>query len=585
MSDCDPKDVALKSLFLGPQAENSAWLEEQWSKILRHWIGWRRSLFPGDGAAVSPENQRSPLFLRRQAEVAGRLDELLRQLDGESPKFTPRFLGHMTSELALPALLGHLAVVLHNPNQTSREVSVVTSEIEREAIGDLLEMVGMERGEGRGHFTSGGTLANFEAVWRALHRLSSTMALGLFLVERKKMPLAEFLRVRNRGWDWFEANLGEAEAAELAPFDLLQTGPFTFAEVFERITGKRFRAPLIFAPASRHYSWPKAAALLGLGKENLRDILLDEEGRLSLESLREVFAAADGEGRAVLMVISVTGATGTGTVDPVHKVQDFLDERKNSTGEEAWHHVDAAYGGYFCSLLRGKSSGLSSEVAKAFGALSRVSSVTLDPHKLGFVPYSCGAFLARDERHYRSPSFSAPYLLANNEGYWQHTIEGSRAATGAVATWMANRSIGVDSEGYGRILQRGIQAAQAMASELSRHEKEIALLGATDLNILCFFLAREGDSLRECNRRTLECFERFRESPNFSVSKTELQLSAYERQVRLALAKRNISVDDDRIVCLRVVLMNPFFANQESKVSYERAFVEELLAHAVAVRG
>jgi glutamate/tyrosine decarboxylase-like PLP-dependent enzyme len=40
--------------------------------------------------------------------------------------------------------------------------------------------------------------------------------------------------------------------------------------------------PLTFVPATKHYSWPKAAALLGLGQGNQQDVSVDELGRMDV---------------------------------------------------------------------------------------------------------------------------------------------------------------------------------------------------------------------------------------------------------------------------------------------------------------
>ena len=66
------------------------------------------------------------------------------------------------------------------------------------------------------------------------------------------------------------------------------------------------------------------------------------------------------------MCVSVAGATGTGAVDPVDHVQSFID----SLTDSVWHHVDAAYGGYFCSMLGGaQEDSLALETTRALSAL------------------------------------------------------------------------------------------------------------------------------------------------------------------------------------------------------------------------
>jgi hypothetical protein len=142
---------------------------------------------------------------------------------------------------------------------------------------------------------------------------------------------------------------------------------------------------------------------------------------------------------------------------------------------------------------------------------------------------------------------------------------------------MACKTIGLGADGYGRILRRDLVATKDLMNELLRARDEVSLVGPADLNVLCFFLARQGDSLRECNERTLRCFQEFQESPNFSVSKTEFSLESYARHACFSLLAKNIGVDDGKIICIRLVLMNPFFSSREAAVRYERLFVDELL--------
>lgn len=585
---CHPDDISLKAIFLGPQGENSPWLTSACDKIFRHWLGWRTSRFPQDGQAISEIDRSSPQFRKRQALVNSKLEVLLKKLEKEAPKFTPRYLGHMTSEISIPAMAGHLAVLLHNPNQTSREVSKAGSQIEKEAIRDLLEMLGMDPGFGRGHFTSGGTLANVEGVWHFLHRLDRTLALELLLRREAPELAPRNTRLTCRSWHWFDQLAGTIPNVhqKLEPYSFLKLGPLSFARLHEEITGFRYQPPLILAAASRHYSWPKAAALLGFGTDSLRKISLDRSGRMSVDALSEALKAAGEEERAVGMVVTIAGSTELGAVDPIEKVQDLLNRHHAKTGNDVWHHVDAAYGGYFCCLLRrtkATSPLMKPSTERSLAAISRAHSITLDPHKLGFVPYSCGAFLARDPAHYRTAQFGAPYLLKDNEGSWMHTIEGSRAGTGAAATWMSNQTIGLDAKGYGRILERGILARQILVNNLQKRKAEVSVVGRPSLNIVCFALARKGDTLRAANARTLAGFEYFRNSKSFSVSKTSLSLPDHLEAVKSALAEKRIILDDSELVCLRLVLMNPFLVTKETNTNFILEFQRHLVGFLVKI--
>jgi glutamate/tyrosine decarboxylase-like PLP-dependent enzyme len=582
MKTCQPKDISLKALFLGPQGENAEWFFSAGKNIFTRWFDWRGGQFPHDGISISAQDRSHPEYAARQTLIESRLEELLSRLNGECPKFSPRYLGHMTSEIALPALLGHIAVLFHNPNQTSREVSKVTTEIEREAVMGLLGMVGFDPESGRGHFTSGGTLANLESLWRFQYRLDRSLAVTLALLSRGETVSGP--PALCRGWEWIETQMARfgIEEPALDRFSLLRLGETEFSRLFLEIAGEEYRPPLILAPASRHFSWPKAVALLGIGSKQLHGIALDESGRMSVPSLREKLSAARESRRSVGMLVSVAGTTELGAVDPIHLIQNELDEHRRACGEEIWHHIDAAYGGYFCSLLRGakpSSPLLKEETASALGAIESAHSVTIDPHKLGFVPYACGAILARDARHYRSPAFSAPYLLDDNQGSWMYTIEGSRAGTGAAATWMSGHAIGLDSDGYGRLLERGLLAREIVLSALREMEGEVSVPSLPETNIVCFSLARRKESLSGANRRTLECFRMFQESPDCSVSKTVLSLADHRAIISKVVAEKEMEADDDHLLCLRLVLMNPFLLSKESKTSAVDELVRLMRAH------
>src|SRR5690348_14410135 len=56
--------------------------------------------------------------------------------------------------------------MLHNPNNVSLEASPITTRYEMEVARNLARLMGYS-GETWGHITSGGTIANFEALWIA----------------------------------------------------------------------------------------------------------------------------------------------------------------------------------------------------------------------------------------------------------------------------------------------------------------------------------------------------------------------------------------------------------------------------------
>ena len=575
---CDPADVSLKSFFLGPQAENGPWLRRQVESLLGRWFDWRRSLFPQDGKAISAADESDTEFVRRRARFEGALEEISRRFEQEVPKFSPRYIGHMFSEVSLPGFLGHLVALLHNPNNISGESSVVGVEIENEAIQPLLQMVGFppSKGEGGvGHFTSGGTVANFEAMIRARARCAAWIA----AIASQPADSRGIFAAAAVGWEKFDSLNQDHGFADRSYWNFEISNPWeTGARLNERFNTS-FRGPVVLVPENKHYSWKKGVSLLGLGEDSFWPIELDHRGKLSVASLREQLEFAEHEERPVMMVVSVAGTTEMGQFDPIDEVADLLDEWRTSRGIHIWHHVDAAYGGFFRALDVTQDSPLTEDARKALAAMPRADSITLDPHKLGYVPYSCGAFVCRTRRDYLVKQFSAPYLkfdLRRDRG--QVTLEGSRSATGAAATWMIERTTGLDAKGYGRIIDRTLLMRSQLAAELDQAGLDIRITPHSDSNIICFTIARPGESLASSNRTAAAIYERL--SPQgdgpFFVSKTTLRWDAYGKFLDSFVSAWNPVRDTDEVVLVRLCLMNPFFNSKEMKTKYSQEFIKIL---------
>ncbi|RME17909.1 MAG: decarboxylase [Bdellovibrio sp.] len=578
MSLCDPEEVALKTFFLGPQAENASWVLDEVEMIFRHWFQWRRRLFPKDGVAISEKDQKEISYQEKQKQFRDLLHNLLNRYEKEVPKFSPRYIGHMVSETSLPALFGHMITLLHNPNNISGEVSKVGALLEKEAIAFLSEMLGFDVSLAQGHFTSGGTVANIEALWRARFRMDHWLALGCY--ERSiGFSSRDLIEYAHRGWKDFKKvkDLLSPEDSELRFFSFVANAPWRSVPEIEKVFGQDFKGPVVLVPNNKHYSWQKAVSLLGLGETSLWSVALDPKGQLCIKDLQDKIKKALLQQRPVLMVVSVAGTTELGEIDSIDEVQDVLDSYKEK-GIEIWHHVDGAYGGFFCSLLGDPYTEevLQVKDQKALKSISRTHSVTIDPHKLGYVPFSCGAIIVHNEEDYETSSFSAPYVLQKNLNTWMRTLEGSRSATGAAATWLTALSIGLGPHGYGRIIRRSIWSKMQLEEQMKKEIAEAYFVPGCTTNILCFCIAFKGESLSEVSRRSEYLYEQFPLSGPFYVSRTVLKFENYGELLKKFIQLWEAPIDQDSLCVLRLVLMNPFFTSKETQISFPEAFVHTL---------
>src|SRR5207245_10530046 len=109
------------------------------------------------------------------------------------------------------------------------------------------------------------------------------------------------------------------------------------------------KAPVVFAPATRHYSWPKAMTLLGLGQNSLKSIPVDLQARMDVGELKKKLDECLDEKQPVIAVVAVIGSTEESAVDPLRAIID-LRQAYREKGLDFAIHCDAAWGGYFNTI-------------------------------------------------------------------------------------------------------------------------------------------------------------------------------------------------------------------------------------------
>ncbi len=150
------------TFFLGPKGENIELFKRLINKTIEWHKEWRENFF--DDESIYPEDFfNSEVFKVESQKLEEVFDEFLKRLGKNLPYFHPRYSAQMLKDPSIPALLGYFAIMLTNPNNHAYEGGPVTTEMEMEVVEDLLKLVGFK--EGWGHLTSGGSLANLEALW------------------------------------------------------------------------------------------------------------------------------------------------------------------------------------------------------------------------------------------------------------------------------------------------------------------------------------------------------------------------------------------------------------------------------------
>jgi glutamate/tyrosine decarboxylase-like PLP-dependent enzyme len=196
-----------------------------------------------------------------------------------------------------------------------------------------------------------------------------------------------------------------------------------------------------------HYSLPKACDLLGL--HPLIAPVNVQDRSIRLNSLQELLHGARKDSVKYLVVCLNMGTTMFGSVDDIDPIVELLDD-----GDWTYEiHVDAAFGGFIYPFTN-------SDNQLCFKN-PRVTSVSLDAHKMLQAPYGTGVFLIRKGYMPFVCTEEAQYVRGKD-----YTLIGSRSGANAVAVWMILRSHG--SEGWHLKISKLMDRCTSLCSRLDR---------------------------------------------------------------------------------------------------------------------
>ena len=209
----------------------------------------------------------------------------------------PRYLGLFNPAPSFPAQCADRIAAVFNPQLATATTSPAAVAIEAHVARAVARRVGLPE-TAAGHFTSGGSEANFTALICALTRA--------------------------------EPRFGAEGSRAFA-------GP-----------------PAFYISRDSHLAWLKIAHMAGIGREAARLVPTDGAGRMDAAALAALVASDRAAGRVPVMAVATAGTTNAGMIDPLAACADLA--RANGM----WCHVDAAWGGGLIASdrLRGMLAGI-----------------------------------------------------------------------------------------------------------------------------------------------------------------------------------------------------------------------------------
>jgi tyrosine decarboxylase / aspartate 1-decarboxylase len=221
----------------------------------------------------------------------------------------------------------------------------------------------------------------------------------------------------------------------------------------------RIKDPEIIVPRSAHFSFKKAAEMLML---DMKMADLDEEYRMDISSVEDLIS------NNTVAIVGVAGTTELGKIDPIEELSRICLEK------DIYLHVDAAFGGYSIPFL--KEAGYN--LPEFDFRLPGVSSITIDPHKMGLAPIPTGGILFRERKYLEVMAIETPYLTED----LQSTIVGTRTGAATAATWALLKHLG--SDGYQEVSKKCMEITSILAEGVEK--AGFNLVTRPELNIVAF---------------------------------------------------------------------------------------------------
>jgi len=347
---------------------------------------------------------------------------------------SPGFVGHMTSALPYFMLPLSKIMIALNQNLVKTETSKAFTPLERQVLGMLHRLVYSQDDEfygkwmhdaehALGSMCSGGTIANITALWAA--RNLAFPAEGTFK------------GVAHEG-------------------------------LFRALKYYGYDGAAIVISKRGHYSFRKAADVLGIGRDFLVPIDTDGDNRIDLDKLRAKCVSLQKDNICILSVVGIAGTTETGNIDPLEEMAEIAREFK------AHFHVDAAWGGptlfshRYKSLLRG---------------IEKADSVTLDAHKQLYVPMGSGLVVFKEPNKLKAVEHHAQYVVRRgSKDLGSTTLEGSRPG---MAMLIHSGLKIISKEGYQILIDQGINKAKSFA-EMIESDPNFEIMTYPELNIITY---------------------------------------------------------------------------------------------------
>lgn len=229
---------------------------------------------------------------------------------------------------------------------------------------------------------------------------------------------------------------------------------------------KEKKSPNIVIPKSAHFSFEKIGDILNV---EIRRAELDDAYKVDLASVEKLVD------ENTVALVGIAGTTELGQIDPIDKLSKLAVEKNVEL------HVDAAFGGLVIPFM--------DEPYPFDFKLEGVSSITIDPHKMGMATIPSGGILFKNENYLRALEVETPYLTVKA----QYTLTGTRPGTGVASAYAVLKTLGY--EGMKKVVKECLKNTRVIVEEMEALSFEAVI--EPIMNVVCFKTDRAEEFKKE----------------------------------------------------------------------------------------
>ncbi|QIE60440.1 aminotransferase class V-fold PLP-dependent enzyme [Rasiella rasia] len=323
-------------------------------------------------------------------------EETLEKLVLNTPRTSTRlFFNQLFGGRNPKATLGDLLAVLLNNSMYTYKVAGPQVGIEKEILKQICTRIGYPE-TSDGTFAPGGSMSNFMAMVMARDAFKDT--------------------IKNEG-------------------------------ITQKLT--------LYTSKESHYSIPKNAALMGVGREQVRYIETDEFGKMNPHVLVQRIEKDLENGLHPFFVNATAGTTVLGAFDPIEPLSEICQNYG------LWLHVDGAYCG---SVI------FSDQYQHLVNGLARTDSFSVNAHKMMGTPLTCSIIVTRHKQYlHNSFSNDAAYLYQTNDDDYnlgKTSLQCGRR-NDALKFWTLWKSVGTN--GLAALVHTQFELADAARAYVEQH--------------------------------------------------------------------------------------------------------------------